>query len=282
MVSRILLIFQILRVKHYVKGVALLGVFIFEPTAFNLGNLFLLTALALSFGLMSSSIYIYNDLMDVNEDKADNFVSKRPYSSGLISRSRMVNLGYISLAIGLLTFIILTKLSKNTNLLIILALSYLLINFFYSTFRLKRFKVIGMMMVGVGFPIRFLIGSLALDYNVSLTYSFLVFLLATYIISGKRYYRELKNKVEVSWYKIFSFMGYLNILLYFSFNLFLWQSHRTSYLILLSGLAYLLLISRFKFLISSKVGWEDISVFFYFDKYIILVSLVGIFAFLYA
>jgi 4-hydroxybenzoate polyprenyltransferase len=72
---------------------------------------------------------------------------------------------------------------------------YLLINISYSRFKLKRFKIIGLTIVAIGFPLRFMFGSLALNLAISDWGVVLLFQLALFMLAGKRYQTQKRHNI---------------------------------------------------------------------------------------
>ena len=76
-------ILKLMRISQWSKNIL-----IFFPLLFGLGNLNEIFELVLGFSLFSlaaSSVYIFNDLIDSDEDKKHPLKSERPIASGKIS-----------------------------------------------------------------------------------------------------------------------------------------------------------------------------------------------------
>ena len=93
---------QLLRVHHYLKN----GL-IFLPLLFS-GNLFQVQLLIetlvgyISFCLIASSIYIYNDIQDIEKDKLHPLKKNRPIASGKISKKKAIGIGCVIFFLALL------------------------------------------------------------------------------------------------------------------------------------------------------------------------------------
>lgn len=133
----------------------------------------------LTFSLLSSAIYIYNDLKDMDADKRHPKKRLRPLPSGTVSKS----FAWFTLTILLVVSILCATL-YITRLLPYL-LVYLLISVLYSSV-LKNVPVLELFCISSGFIIRLLSGGAVFDVNVSEWLFLSVFLLSIFLITGKR------------------------------------------------------------------------------------------------
>lgn len=269
------------RVKHYLKGIVIFSVFFLDFSSISLSNILKVFILFLGFGFFTSVVYIINDLHDSDEDAIDNFVKTRPYASGLIARHTMVSLSIFFLILGVITISLLGFKNNNIILLFFLVSCYMTINLAYSKFKLKRYKLLGMFLVGLGFPIRFILGFVLLGVEIPLVFPLMIFLLAILVISGKRHYRELNNASSNDWGRIFSIVLAINLII-FSFILFnLIYLKEVNFLILLTWPIFLGLMLRFRRLVKFKKGFVDLSLIFIFDRVFFLLALILISIFLF-
>ena len=154
---------------HYIKLLRplqwLKNVFVFAPIFFsnNLlkGEYFWPTLVVFaSFCLISSSIYCFNDLKDVEADRQHPKKCKRPIASGKVS----VMGGYammILCTIGSLALIPLAN-SVNTPYLYLIVIGYWLMNIAYCL-KLKQFAILDVSIIAIGFVMRVLIGGVVTD-----------------------------------------------------------------------------------------------------------------------
>jgi decaprenyl-phosphate phosphoribosyltransferase len=159
-----------------------------EVQVLDLGRLI---ATAVSFSLVASSIYIFNDLQDLASDKLDIVKSKRPFAAGVISTNKGRFVGVILLFTGFL--LVFQVVRQNRPQVLILFSIYLFSNLLYSRFNLKKIRILGLMIVGLGFAIRFSIGTFVLNLEFS-TWAFVLILqLTMFMLSGKRFQTALRN-----------------------------------------------------------------------------------------
>jgi len=159
-----------------------------EIQVFDIGRLIVI---AIAFSLVASSVYVFNDLQDLASDKLDFVKSKRPFAAGQISIKKGKFVAVILLFSGFL--IMIQVVGQNRPQVLILLGIYLLSNLLYSKFHLKKIRILGLMLVGLGFAIRFSIGTFVLNLEFS-TWAFVLILqLTMFMLSGKRFQTALRN-----------------------------------------------------------------------------------------
>jgi len=133
----------------------------------------------LSFSLLASSTYIFNDIKDVEQDRIHPEKKLRPLASGSLD---LKVASIYSLVLLILSFLITYIINYD---LVLLFFAYLTITIFYSS-KLKYIKYLDFLSITVLFGIRILIGASAT--KVELTTSFILFLLfiLTLISVGKK------------------------------------------------------------------------------------------------
>jgi len=171
-------IYTLLRVPHYIKNF-----FVFAPLLFSFqysAVFFLRTSLAFFlFSLVASSIYIINDLVDIEEDRQHPEKQYRPLASGRISRTVafLISTGLVLTALIVAFFL-------NVQLAAIL-LAYYILNIFYSL-KLKHIVIIDICTIAVGFILRIFAGAVAADVSISMWLILMTFLLALFLGLAKR------------------------------------------------------------------------------------------------
>ena len=132
-----------------------------------------------SFCLMASSIYIFNDWVDAEEDRAHPEKSKRPISSGELSVPAALSASAVlSLTALIIAGFIGTK-------FVLIALAYLLLVISYSLF-LKRVLILDGMAIATGFVLRVVGGAVAISVAPSHWLIVCTFLLALLLAFTKR------------------------------------------------------------------------------------------------
>jgi 4-hydroxybenzoate polyprenyltransferase len=149
-----------MRPKQWTKNI-----FIFAGIFFS-GQIFVLEQIAnvflgfFMFGFASGGIYILNDMVDLQRDRAHPIKSKRPIASGKISKKVA---SYYFIFITLVSTLFSLYLNRNFGLYIIL---YVVINVLY-TFKIKHIVILDVMSISLGFLIRVLAGCVLVSVTPS-------------------------------------------------------------------------------------------------------------------
>ena len=174
---------QLLRPLQWVKN----G-FVFAPIFFSNHLLewdfFLPTFIVfISFCLISSSIYCFNDLQDVEADRLHPKKCKRLIASGNIS----VKAGYAMMLLCLIGAFALLPFAKsvNTPYLYIIISGYWLMNIAYCL-RLKQIAILDVSIIAIGFVMRVLIGGVTTDIWISHWLVLMTFLVTLFLAFTKR------------------------------------------------------------------------------------------------
>ena len=174
---------QLLRPLQWIKNA-----FVFAPAFFSTNLLkpeFFGPTLVVfaSFCLISSAIYCFNDLRDVNADRLHPKKCKRPIASGTVS----IRGGYIMMllcTIGSLLLIPLAQ-SPNTPYLYIIIGGYWLMNMAYCL-KLKQYAILDVTIIAIGFVMRILAGGLTTDIWISHWLVLMTFLVTLFLALSKR------------------------------------------------------------------------------------------------
>jgi len=171
-------IIKLLRPYQYIKNV-----FVFAPLLFSFSTdivLILKTVLTfILFSTIASSIYIFNDLMDIKEDQEHPSKKFRPLALGTIDTHQ---------ALWLIAFFAILPLAValmfNITLFAILLL-YFSLNVLYSV-QLKHFSIIDIFMIAIGFVLRLFAGAAVVEVELSMWIIIMTFLLALFLALAKR------------------------------------------------------------------------------------------------
>lgn len=174
---------QLLRPLQWLKNI-----FVFAPVFFssNLlkGEYFWPTVVVFaSFCLISSSIYCFNDLQDVDADRQHPKKRNRPIASGAVS----VKAGYTLMLFCAIVALLLLPLahSNNTPYLYIIIAAYWLMNIAYCI-KLKQYAILDVSIIAIGFVMRVLIGGMATDIWISHWLVMMTFLVTLFLALTKR------------------------------------------------------------------------------------------------
>ena len=171
-------IIVLLRPEQYVKNL-----FVFAPLFFsfkfniiNISNSLLAFFL---FSLVASSAYIFNDLIDIDDDRNHPIKKLRPLADEKISFASAK-----ILILSLAAIPLLIAATINMNLFFVLFL-YLILNFMYSL-KLKHITIIDISIIATGFVLRLFAGSFSINEDLSMWIIIMTFLLALFLALAKR------------------------------------------------------------------------------------------------
>ena len=134
------------------------------------------------FCLISSSIYILNDLRDVAYDRQHPEKCRRPIAAGLVSPRTAVALHVALLLSALLIGWCLPPDSRGALYIVV---AYYVLNVAYC-FGLKRISLLDVMIVAAGFVLRIMAGAEAASITPSHWIVLMTFLLALFLALAKR------------------------------------------------------------------------------------------------
>ncbi len=170
---------QIMRPKQWIKSGFVLTPYLFSLQFDDLEKLKLSIIATLSFIFISSALYIFNDFLDLQEDRKHPLKKKRPLASGKISNRQAEILILVLLSLGYAT----TLLLPVKCFFVIMV--YMLMNVAYSK-KLKHIAIIDVLVIASGFVLRVLMGGYAIDVRISTWLILATFLLALFLGFGKR------------------------------------------------------------------------------------------------
>jgi decaprenyl-phosphate phosphoribosyltransferase len=186
---------SIMRVQHWIKNLFVLLPMFFNRQFLSFDSLMQASIAFISFSLVASSNYCFNDIVDLEFDKKHNFKKKRALASGLISIREAKLCLLICAAFGF----VLSYFLSGFNLFIIL-ITYFIINVFY-TLIFKNIMILDVVLITIGFILRLLAGAKATNTELSHWIIIMVLLLALFLAFAKRrdevvIYQETNVKVR--------------------------------------------------------------------------------------
>ena len=182
---------KLIRINNWVKNLFIFIPLFFSSDLLNVDKFTLTFFGSLGFSLVTSFVYIINDIFDIDFDKNHPDKKNRPIPSGIISIRKSLLIGLILFILGLIT---LWFTSFHSFLITIF---YFILNISYS-FKLKHVPIIDFVIISIGFVIRILIGGVIGEIELSQWIIVMVFLLSLFIAVTKRrddvYQFEVEDK----------------------------------------------------------------------------------------
>ncbi len=220
-------LFKLMRPQQWFKSLSILfgaSVVLYEQ-GIRITSLFNVLLSLIAVSLLSSSIYVFNDVADIEKDKLHPVKKKRPIASGNVSIKEGVLLAIVLMlsSFGLLYYL--------KDWLVIVGVLMLINNILYSfkPFRFKDVPVLDVFSAGLNFSFRVLIGwyivTNTMIYRIVVLFPFFI---AGFLLSCKRLgeYSFLKSKAS-SVRKVFKY--YDKRSLHVSINVYLTLSIMSYY-----------------------------------------------------
>lgn len=177
---------KLLRVHHYIKNFLIFGALACSGNFFCKDKLITTILGFISFCLISSVIYIINDINDIEKDKLHPTKKNRPLASGEISKFNGIITAIIIATAGIIFNLSIFKISSSLLLLL-----YFVLNLGYSL-GLKNIPIIDITILVSGFLIRVLYGAWITNIDISNWLYLTVIAASFYFALGKRR-NELKK-----------------------------------------------------------------------------------------
>ncbi|MGV1059773.1 decaprenyl-phosphate phosphoribosyltransferase [Clostridium perfringens] len=158
--SFIINLLKLMRPKQWIKNFFVFGALIFSYSFLNPNKTIAALTAFIMFCLISSTVYIMNDILDVEKDRVHPKKRFRPIASGAISIKQASIALVVLLAISMISSFMINK-----GLFFILVL-YFINNIFYS-FKIKNIVILDVISIAVGFILRVIAGGVAIDVSLS-------------------------------------------------------------------------------------------------------------------
>ncbi len=168
-----------LRPHQWVKNVFVAAPLVFSHHLLDRAYVWREALAVLAFCLLAGAVYAFNDVRDVDADRAHPTKCKRPIASGALSQRTALT------ASAVLAVIALAGCVRLAPMLAVWAALYLAQNLAYSV-RLKHVAFVDVGLIASGFLLRVLAGAAAIDVPASRWLLACTGLLALFLALGKR------------------------------------------------------------------------------------------------
>ncbi len=199
------------RVKHWIKNLIIFTPLIFASKFHDKESLFLLFQVFGLFCLLSSTIYVFNDICDFKEDSKFEIKKKeKPIANNKIS---LTSAKYIFSLLIILDLVLLIYLNK----IFFYGICFLILNIFYSIL-LKKIIIIDSISISFSYLIRVFSGAVIVSVPVSPWLYSLVFFVSLFVVFSKRYSEvhfiqdSSNDKYEVKNKKIYLYLLYASLI----------------------------------------------------------------------
>lgn len=272
-------VYKMLKVRQYIKNLIIFLPAVFTHNLSSFSNLFEVVKVCVAFCLISSAVYIFNDLKDVHEDKKHPIKRHRPIASGKISPL------WAKISFGILILLVLFLgqfMNAACNICLWL---YLILNICYSLW-LRNMKYVDMVCIAFGFVLRISAGFCAVKEPLFWSMAIFVFVTSIFFTASKRFLEQkflpniasrrqsmryfqpdLLNKVLYS-SALLSVLCY--VLLTKQFDAYIPMLHITS-------ICFVVFIARLLYLINKTKDHDDPMNFMMSDRWIKIISVFSLF-----
>ena len=175
----IFLLLKLTRPIQWVKNGVVLAPLIFAGQFADTTQVELALAAVGLFCLLSSGVYIFNDIVDRQGDRQHPLKKNRPIASGKISVTTAAALAFILFA-GAMTAAFMIRLEFG-----LIAVLFVVVNLLYSMW-LKHIVILDVMSISASFVIRAYAGAIIIDVPASKWMIISTLLLALFLALGKR------------------------------------------------------------------------------------------------
>jgi len=175
----VLAVLKSLRFHQWVKNLFVLGPLIFARRVDDPRAVVSSVLAAACFCLLSSAVYVFNDIVDVDKDRAHPLKRLRPIASGALPVGAARLLAAVLALVGLCGSYLISP------TLLAIAAAYLAQNVAYS-FWLKHVPFVDVACISTGFLLRVLGGASAIPVDPSVWVLLCTLLLAAFLGFGKR------------------------------------------------------------------------------------------------
>jgi len=173
---------KLMRIHHWIKNLLIFLPLLFSKRVFEVELLKNAVIGFISFSLITSCVYIMNDIYDIDKDRLHSTKCKRPIASGEISIKNAWLLNCILMVVAIcLDFLLLSAFDDS----LVLQILYLGINLAYSV-KLKNIPLLDVTILTSGFLIRLLYGSAVTGIELSTWFYLTTMMGSFYLALGKR------------------------------------------------------------------------------------------------
>ncbi len=177
--DQLVLVLKSIRVGQWVKNIVVFAPLVFSGFLFTPGYFAKVAWAFVLFSLLSSAIYVFNDIVDINSDRLHPFKKNRPIASGKIPLEMAIfmflSLSAISLWLGF---------STSTFFFVSMG-AYFVMNILYSLW-LKKIPIMDVFVIAAGFILRIYAGSFIINVHMDVWFLLTVVSASLFLAVGKR------------------------------------------------------------------------------------------------
>ena len=210
--NNILFLFQLLRVEDWIKNLLIFVPLIFTNNLFITEELLITIISFFIFSMASSSVYLFNDIIDFQVDKLSDLKKK----TKLLAREE-ISLNGAKKILSLILFLTFLSLFLIVPTILLPVLLYLFLNILYSLY-LKKIIFLELFIISIFYVLRAFVGGVAINKEISVFLILMIFFTSLFVITIKRKNEFLNKLLEIRKVlkkynlKIFSYLIFLSFI----------------------------------------------------------------------
>ncbi len=177
--DQLILVLKSIRVGQWIKNVVVFAPIIFSGFLLVPGYVGRVGWAFIIFCLLSSAIYVFNDLMDISSDRLHPFKKNRPIASGAIPMELAVFLFILLAGVALWLGMMMS------TFFLAAMVTYFAINILYSLWW-KSVPIIDVFVIAAGFVLRVYAGSFVINVHMDVWFLLTVISASLFLAVGKR------------------------------------------------------------------------------------------------
>ncbi len=274
---------KLIRLHHWVKNILISIVFLFNPGIWTIANISQLLLLILFWGLIASSGYIINDILDVENDRLHPTKRFRPIASGDVSIKSALTIAVMFIVVSFVC----TYLLSVTSFIVLIC--YFVLNTCYSLY-LKTIRYLDIIILTAFYMLRIIIGATLFDLEITNWFfatSFFGFLaisikkreMETYKVKDGQKTRRKYSKADSITLNTLSYIAAFASLIFLNLHTILYLHLKNIYLLLFINASALYVV--FSFLDKESITDDPVKTFLKNPIfYIIAVALTAIYIYI--
>lgn len=175
---------KLIRPHQWLKNVFVMIPMFFGGSLLDPSDIRVSVVTFFAFSFIASSVYCFNDIIDVEADRRHPVKCKRPIASGAISVRSAWALMALMFLLSVGTVCLLDTYSHVINVGLVILIYYIL-NILYCS-KLKQYAIVDVCIIAFGFVLRVLAGGFATDIALSKWLVLMTFLLTLFLSFAKR------------------------------------------------------------------------------------------------
>ncbi len=167
------------RPRQWLKNLSLFAALVFTGQLFDQQKFLIVLWAAALFTVITSSVYLFNDIVDAPQDRMHPFKRKRPIAAGLLP----IPVALVVACAGF--FVALFLAAASSAYFFFSLLGYIVLHISYAVW-LKKLPIIDVLTIASGFILRVYAGAFVIDAHMNVWFLLTVVSAALFLAVGKR------------------------------------------------------------------------------------------------